>query len=189
MNKETSESSNLSEDSDVSSFHSDESYETVDSSDNSSEYDSESYDSDYSSYDSDYSSYKSRFECPHDTDDDCTCGFPSDYSRWSRSSSLREHTDAIFKNLKLTEKDGVPYYPNFHSEKTGTKRIKNKWKPVYRKWVTIHSKTLDTNKYDVATNLIKDLIETYKKNQSKDCIKNLYKIGIRLDKFVNYHKK
>jgi hypothetical protein len=180
MNKDSIESS----DSDVSSFKSDESYETIDSSDNSS-YDSEEYDSEYSSDES----YESRFECPHDTDDECTCSFPSDYSRWSRSSSLRDHTESIFKDLKLTEKDGVPYYVKYHTEKTGTKRIKKKWKPVYRKWVTIHTKTLETNKYTIAINIIKDLMETYKKNSSGSYIKNLYKKGIRLTKFTNYYKK
>jgi hypothetical protein len=175
----------LSQDSSVSSFHSDESYETLDSSETSSssnEY-SSSYDSEYSS------SNESRFECPHDTDDECTCSFPSDYSRWSRSSSLRDHTDSTFKNLKLTENDGMPYYLKYHMEKTGTKRIKKKWKPVYRKWVTIHTKTLDTNKFSVAINLVKDLMSKYQENPSSDYIKNIYNVGIRLNKFVDYYKK
>jgi hypothetical protein len=167
------ESSNSSEDdSDVSSFHSDESYETINS--------SEEYDSSYDS------SYDSRFECPHDTDDECTCSFPSDYSRWSRSSSLREHTESTFKGLKLTENDGIPYYTRYHIEKTGTKRIKKKWKPVYRKWVSIHSKTLETNKYNIFMDIVKKSIENYNKNQTPDYLKQLYKKGKRLAKIINY---
>jgi hypothetical protein len=185
MNKETSESE--LEDSDVSSFHSDESYETIDSSEEScdSSYDSEDYDSDYSS-----ESYESRFECPHDTDDECTCSFPSDYSRWSRSSSLRDHTDSIFKNLKVTQKDGFPYYPKYFREKIGEKKKmingKKSRTTIYRKWVEIKQKSLEIDKISVLLDTMISLKKKLEKDKSKEFIKFLYHFGSRIINQYSY---
>lgn len=191
--KETKEpdlkSKSGSEKSSTSSFHSDESYETIDSEDSS--YSECPHGSDEECTCSFSDSYEeSRFECPHDTDDECTCSFPSDYSRWSRSSSLKDHSESIFKDLKITQKDGFPYYPKYCREKIGEKKKmingKRSRTTVYRKWVEIKQKSLAIDKISVLLDTMISLKKRLEKDKSKEFIRFLYHFGSRVVNQYDY---